>query len=104
VDDVAAKGKMPVVLRQQLYLIFKEAVNNMLKHSDVEHASIVLRYINERQFLLRVENDGLREHRMGVRGQGLKNMKMRSERMGALMCYKIDQGRFIVEVRKGEFS
>src|SRR5690606_31379687 len=58
VEDTHPRQKMPIELRQQLYLIFKEAVNNVVKHAAVTRAEIILRYHNENEFLFRVVNDG----------------------------------------------
>jgi signal transduction histidine kinase/ligand-binding sensor domain-containing protein len=44
-------------LRREVFLIFKEAVNNMVKHSNATHAQIELE-IFQRSLILRISDDG----------------------------------------------
>lgn len=85
-------------IRQQLYLIFKEAINNIAKHSKATFVKVYFMQQGKR-FCLRVENNHASEADLeSGRGQGLKNMKMRAEKIQASCKVYIQQQRFVVEV------
>ena len=78
---VAPDEKLGMEFRQNIYRIFREAINNIVKHSG---ASLVEVSIGRETGLFRlvIRDNG---HGMGGRkstGQGLANMKMRVERLG----------------------
>ncbi|MCX6277648.1 MAG: tetratricopeptide repeat protein, partial [Bacteroidetes bacterium] len=82
-DEILNEKKLSLEERRNFYLIFKEAVNNLVKYSNATHASITL--TNENNFIrLGIRDDGvgfdlLQENA----GNGLKNMKRRAEEMKA---------------------
>lgn len=81
--QIAPKISLPPALRQQLYFIFKEAVNNIVKHSHPTSVSILYHH-SENGFELIIENDGRSaKHTTSSQGQGLKNMNMRAKRVHA---------------------
>lgn len=76
-------AKLDVDIRQNLYLIFKEAVNNIVKHSGSDHVEIVLDNTNEK-FRLEIKDNGNGfENTLDNPGNGLKNMKMRAVQLKA---------------------
>lgn len=85
-------------IRQQLYLIFKEAINNIAKHSE---ATLVKVYYNQqgKKFNLRIQNN---KHTNIVpdsfAGQGLKNMQMRAKKIAARCDVYVKEDWFVVEV------
>lgn len=83
--------KLPLEVRQNLYLILKEAVNNIAKHSDASEVAIVLSS-NRDEFKLAVKDNGSCYKEKAIVGQGLKNMKMRAEKINADIEYKIENG------------
>jgi two-component sensor histidine kinase len=77
--------KMSVFTRQQLYRIFKEAINNILKHSKATY--IKINYEHQlRKFSLEIENDGVVTEgaKKSHIGQGSRNMVMRAKSIGAV--------------------
>jgi ligand-binding sensor domain-containing protein/signal transduction histidine kinase len=96
--DIQLSQRMSISsqLRQQLYLIFKEAINNIVKHS--EASQVWIRYHHtERGFRLEVRNNGLHAgEKGGVRSQGLKNMRMRAERISAQINIDNSEGWFTI--------
>lgn len=76
------------VKRQNLFLIFKEAITNILKHSNADRVTL---YINQSsdQFDLRLHDNGEASNKTISDGLGLSNMKMRAEEIGANL--KVDQ-------------
>ncbi len=74
--------RLPVDLRQNLYLIFKEAINNVAKHADATRVEIQLEN-GDSVFKMAIHDDGhvLAETEKQT-GHGLRNMKMRAQRIG----------------------
>jgi len=97
--EVHHRQKMPAEMRQQLYLIFKEALSNIIRHAHATEVSITYRY-DQGFFLLHIVNDGAGSMDTGGTGQGLRNMKMRAGRIGAHMACTCTGGRFSVTVEK----
>jgi len=84
--------------RGELYLIFKEAINNIVKHSDATRVTITYR-MQDKGFLLGIVNDGAREEISSLStGQGLHNMKMRAGKIGARITVQKNEGLFSVEI------
>ncbi len=73
--------KVGADVRRQIFLIFKEAVNNIARHSSCTHAEIELK-IEAGQFVLSVKDDGRGFDRAQVvDGNGLVNMRSRARMM-----------------------
>ena len=97
---VAYKESIDSETRQEIYLIFKEAVNNIVKHSNATEVSICF-YYNKAALLLKMENNGLfADEKVSSIGQGLKNIKMRAHRIGAATKMFVENGLFKVEITK----
>ncbi|MES2560276.1 MAG: two-component regulator propeller domain-containing protein [Bacteroidota bacterium] len=65
--------------RQHLFLLYKEVINNIIKHSNAVSVSIYYKQSGE-HCVLHVKNDGVHESLGTVStGQGLRNIKMRAE-------------------------
>jgi signal transduction histidine kinase/ligand-binding sensor domain-containing protein len=81
--DAAQPIKLGVDVRRDLYLIFKEAVNNAARHSRCTRASIVFRVVGS-GLLLEVSDDGIGFDPAAERdGHGLESMQRRATRLGA---------------------
>jgi ligand-binding sensor domain-containing protein/two-component sensor histidine kinase len=99
--------KIPVVLRQNLYFIFKEAVNNIAKHSSASRA-IVKFYHEGSEFFLLIQDNGKTAHQTEEKqsnknGQGLDNMRLRAERIGAELGILPHDNGFQVAIRGKRF-
>lgn len=72
---------LDLVTRQNTYLIFKEAINNITKHSDASRIKVEL-FITDKTFTLAIKNNGnpIQDYKAGM---GLKNMEMRARKMKA---------------------
>ncbi|MBI1227147.1 MAG: hypothetical protein GC192_18085 [Bacteroidetes bacterium] len=80
--ELPLEKSLPVDIRQHLFLIFKEALNNVVRHSD---ASLVkVRFGNfDGQFELSIHDNG--SHAVSTKtytGLGLSNMEMRAKKLG----------------------
>jgi ligand-binding sensor domain-containing protein len=94
-DEKSEFQKIPPDERQQLFLIYKEAIHNILKHSNAGNVSIVFRYHNS--LFLSISNDGV-DGKMNYGGQGLKNMEMRATKIGTHFRYSHSGNVFTIEV------
>lgn len=84
-------------MRQAIYLIFKEAITNIIKHSDGKH--VVIHFTEERnKTTLRIADNGTSQPTSFSDGLGLSNMKMRAEKIGGTLVTKYENG-FVVELQ-----
>lgn len=95
-DDLNMDNKITVPIKENLYLIFKEAVNNIAKHSDAEKVEVVLKH-NNGNFDLYIHDNGQGVKAERKTGQGLRNMEMRAERIDADIEFENEEG-FTVHV------
>lgn len=74
--------KLPMDVRQNLYLIFKEGINNSIKHSKCRKLNLESR-IRGNILELVLQDDGIGiEPGNGSHGNGLRNMKERARSLG----------------------
>jgi ligand-binding sensor domain-containing protein/signal transduction histidine kinase len=84
--------KLRAGARQNIYLIFKEAVNNAVKHAAASKLYVSLQNGNG-TFKMKIADDGKGFNAAPRRtGHGLRNMQMRAERIGARLDVKMDGG------------
>ncbi len=80
-DEKIKSIKVPLQYRSDLFMIFKEAVNNLAKYSNAHHAWISL-YKPNKNFLLEIKDDGVGFDVQNVsKGNGLRNMQERSKNL-----------------------
>lgn len=108
VRQLDRKKRLPVTLRQDLYFIFKEAVNNIAKHSGASSVHIHLH--NEgRHFVMLIKDNGQHDEGAalsvpGKTGQGLANIRMRAERIKAEVAAQPVEDGFVVSLRRPRFT
>ncbi|MEX2602102.1 MAG: two-component regulator propeller domain-containing protein [Balneolaceae bacterium] len=89
--------QLPVRIKENLYLIFKEAVNNIAKHSDADSVVVTLKLSPAKSdFRFEIRDNGTSSEVQRKSGQGLQNMKMRAERMGATTIIDAENGYRII--------
>ncbi len=90
---------LPLEVRQNLYLILKEAVNNAAKHSRA--GNMYINFIkDDRSFELSIRDDGVGLPDAGrVGSHGLRNMKMRAERIGAVLTFESTSSGLTIHVK-----
>ncbi len=70
--------KLTMEQRRDVYLIFKEAVNNLVKYSKCKNALVEIK-VNKQQFELLIKDDGKGfDPKIETNRNGLKNMKSRA--------------------------
>lgn len=82
--------------RQNIYLIFKEAITNICKHSDAKNVNIIFKQEKNALYLL-IQDDGSKKETTNSDGLGLNNMKMRAKNIGAILNIFYEDG-FSVEL------
>lgn len=82
--------------RQNIYLIFKEAITNICKHSDATHVAIHLSEDKKRLRLL-IHDNGSDQKTANSDGLGLSNMAMRATQLGGKLTTTYQDG-FKVEL------
>lgn len=77
--------------RREIYLIFKESINNIVRHSGCSKVQITLQRMGSSLFL-QVEDDGKgydgEAQTKGFGGHGVKSMKSRAEKIGGAIEIK----------------
>ena len=74
---------MRVEVRQNLYYIFKEAIHNIARHSDATTVEIGI-HNSDSVFHMLISDDGCGFDPETVKGgNGIRNMRMRAQRIGA---------------------
>jgi len=105
IDTFNTNKAIGLNLRQNLYLIFTEVINNIGKHSDADTVQIALK--NEgNAFLLHVKDNGtVRETKADNKktGQGLSNLKMRTKSINGDLTIVRDNG-FEVKLKVKRFA
>ena len=87
------KTKFELSKRKDLFLIFKEALNNALKYSRATKIEMVLKRKNE-YIILGVKDNGKGFNPSEVlRGNGLRNMKHRAENSGGFLQIESQKGK-----------
>jgi signal transduction histidine kinase len=92
------KSTLKPEIRQQFYFIFKEAINNIAKHSDATLVNIDFRYT--KNYIQLHISDNSKEQLVskkkiqqgGPSGKGLKNMEMRAKSVGATIKINPEKG------------
>lgn len=88
--------KVPLEVRQNIYLIIKEAVHNITKHSNADSAKIYLCNSPEKLELIISDNGNNYYQKEFSTGQGLKNIEMRAEKIKGKVEYIKEKGFKIV--------
>lgn len=93
--------RIPVDTRQNIYLIFKEAVNNAARHSNASNVGINLENSPAR-FTMTIADDGngIPENPKHT-GHGLRNMQMRAGRIGGNIQVVGEKGTKVILTMKG---
>jgi signal transduction histidine kinase len=82
INDSGRNFELNPELRRQVYLIFKESIHNIARHSMATEAHIALRVV-DRRLALEVRDNGCGFERADhPRGNGLESMKLRAARLG----------------------
>ncbi len=98
-NEESFETKLNPVIRQGLYLIFKEAVTNAAKHSNGDFMKIKLQ-VRGTNFLLSIHDNGdsFQASKKTSSGLGLTSMKRRAEKIGARYTIDYKDG-FLIKIQ-----
>jgi len=83
-------------VRQNIYLIFKEAITNIIKHSDGTH--VVISFTQDgKEIKLVIHDNGQKNEPTKSDGLGMSNMQMRAKKIGGEIKFEDKEG-FAVEL------
>lgn len=83
IDADIANIKLPMQARKNLYLIFKESTNNMVKYADADKALFTIQGKSDTLTMVISDNGKGFDTSTDFLGNGLKNMKRRAKDIGA---------------------
>lgn len=88
--------RLDMNFRQNVYLTFKEAINNVVKHAGATRVEVELKK-ESHAFTMKIKDDGkgLKEKKYAS-GQGLYNMKLRADRLKASLDIVSEKGVTVV--------
>ncbi|MEM8527690.1 MAG: triple tyrosine motif-containing protein [Bacteroidota bacterium] len=98
VEELALNKNMPTNIRQNLYLICKEAITNAAKHSNGDRVKIQFKKHGRNGIELTIHDNGKvlqKEHK--TTGLGMSNMAMRAEEIGGRLELNTNNG-FLIKV------
>ncbi len=109
ISKLDRQRRMPVPLRQNLYFIFKEAINNIAKHSSATRVNITLKAEGVDFIMIIKDNGGpMPAKRAAVNGrktgQGLANLKMRAQRIQAELDIEKGEEGFTIRLKMPRFT
>jgi ligand-binding sensor domain-containing protein len=98
-SGVIADKRISSAIRQNVYLIFKEALNNSIKYSGSESIEVSLGLQNGRLSLKVKDNgSGFAEKKCSEGGHGMKSMKSRAEKISGELVIE-DKNGITVELK-----
>lgn len=90
-DELNLQRKINFNCRRNLFLIYKEAINNIVKHSNAQNVKIEITN-NKGVCNFSIKDDGCGNSVKNCTGLGLANMRMRSESINAKLEFETQNG------------
>ena len=90
--ELPLEKKLPVDVRQHLFLFYKEGINNIAKHSNATQVTIRFGQFTD-HFELSVQDNGTATvTTTSSSGFGLQNLEMRAKKLGATFLLSKEDG------------
>lgn len=91
-DPQLQKMKLDMQTRKNLYLIFKEALNNAAKYAECSTLHVQIRFEKERVKMLIKDNGKGFDSQFAKKGNGLTNMQQRATQMKGQLTIQSEKG------------
>ncbi len=89
--NINTNKKLPIAVKQHLFFIFKEAITNILKHTNATKVSVGFKNKLGLGTLI-IKDNGTKSRNDTKTGLGLENMTMRAKKMNAKITFKNNEG------------
>lgn len=96
ISGIDSDEKLNLEIRQNLYLILKESVHNIMKHSNATEVDISLVSTKESLSMIISDNGKTFDQSEYHTGQGLRNIEMRAKKINAEWEFKHDNGFTVI--------
>ena len=95
-EDVNQDFTLQGNVRRSIYLVVKEAINNVVKHADAQQVKLNIQTDNNKLTIM-IEDDGngINEAKKSAFGNGLRNMKQRIEDIGGTFAMYQTKGMVV---------
>ncbi len=87
--------KLPIIVKQHLFFIYKEAITNILRHSNASKVTVDFKNKIGLGYLI-IKDNGTLSKQNSKTGLGLENMKMRAKKLKATIKFYKNDGYSIV--------
>lgn len=89
-EDIISETPISTEVRRNMFLCLKESLNNAYKHSQSNH--LKLSFIQkDKEFIMKVSDNGIGIHHEKTDGNGLRNMKRRMQEQNG-ECHILSEG------------
>jgi len=95
--NLNSNRKLPIAVKQHLFFIFKEAITNILRHSNATKVFVEFNNVGGLGYLIIKDNGTISKNNTKT-GFGLENMKMRSEKINATIEF-YDNNGFEIKIK-----
>lgn len=101
IEHLPMEKRLPIDVRQHLQLIFREAITNIVKHTDANRVRIQLGNAEDGfQMIIQDNGSGAPEKwQRPSSGLGIENMKMRAQQLGGALSVEASPAGTRLEVR-----
>ncbi|NNF36685.1 MAG: hypothetical protein HKN68_21465, partial [Saprospiraceae bacterium] len=101
-SGIEPQTPLPQDVRENLYFLIKEAINNIAKHSNGDLISVSIDQENGKCVTIIYDNGNLNSgHNKKASGQGIENMKVRAERLKGQIIFDETDGYKVEFEMKG---
>lgn len=100
-DEVNSTQKLPVDYSRNVLMIFKELLNNSLRHSGASVITVTVKHTGDNEFLITQKDNGTGFNTANItKGNGLNNIQRRAQRINAAVETTSSQNEGTVTVLK----
>ncbi len=94
IDESLNAIKLPLEYSRNIPMIFKELLNNILKHAQATKVTLMLDHLEKKEIVLTLSDNGCGYLQNGsFKGQGIKNIITRTQRIGGNIDIRSDLGK-----------